>query len=65
MGGKGLLSEARNDTDLDHSQVRKYRAWYQHITLSMLAHTFLAVTALARRPEPGLQDRFPVPGAAR
>ena len=29
---------------------RRYRAWYRHITLSMLAHAFLAVTAHAARP---------------
>ena len=44
------FAEARNETGLDQYQVRKYRAWYRHITLSMLAHAFLAVTARARRP---------------
>ncbi|MGH7429081.1 MAG: IS701 family transposase, partial [Candidatus Methylomirabilaceae bacterium] len=24
---------------------RRYDAWYRHITLAMLAHTYLAVTA--------------------
>jgi hypothetical protein len=27
-----------------------YRAWYRHITLSMLAYAFLAVSARALRP---------------
>src|SRR3981189_814987 len=36
---------AKNETGLDHYQVRKYDAWYRHITLSMLAAAFLAVTA--------------------
>ncbi len=31
------FAEAKNETGLDHYQVRKYRAWYRHITLSMLA----------------------------
>jgi hypothetical protein len=35
---------------VDHYQVRKYRAWYRHATLSMLAHAFLAVAARASRP---------------
>ena len=35
----------KNETGLDHYQVRKYHAWYRHITLSMLAAAFLAVTA--------------------
>jgi SRSO17 transposase len=38
---------AKNETGLDHYQVRLYPAWYRHITLSMLAHAFLAVTAAA------------------
>jgi SRSO17 transposase len=36
---------AKNEVGLDHYQVREYGAWYRHITLAMLAHTFLAVTA--------------------
>ena len=35
----------KNEVGLDEYQVRKYDAWYRHITLSMLAHTFLAITA--------------------
>ena len=41
---------AKNEAGLDHYQVRLYHAWYRHITLSMLAHAFLAVTAAACRP---------------
>jgi SRSO17 transposase len=40
---------AKNETGLDHYQVRKYEAWYRHITLSMLAAAFLAVTASHER----------------
>ena len=36
---------AKNETGLDHYQVHRYDAWYRHITLSMLAAAFLAVTA--------------------
>jgi SRSO17 transposase len=36
---------AKNEVGLDHYQVRRYDAWYRHITLAMLAHTYLAVTA--------------------
>jgi SRSO17 transposase len=46
------FAEAKNETGLDHYQVRRYRAWYRHITLSMLAHAFLAVTARTMRPAP-------------
>jgi SRSO17 transposase len=40
---------SKNETGLDHYQVRKYDAWYRHITLSMLAAAFLAVTAHTER----------------
>src|SRR4029450_14005218 len=43
---------AKNETGLDHYQVRRYHAWYRHITLSMLAAAFLAVTAHAERGDP-------------
>ena len=49
------FAEAKNEAGLDHYQVRLYRAWYRHISLSMLAHAFLAVSARALRlapPEP-------------
>jgi len=50
-GIEDCFAEAKNETGLDHYQVRKYQAWYRHVTLSMLAHVFLAVTAHATRPE--------------
>jgi SRSO17 transposase len=46
------FAEAKNETGLDHYQVRKYRAWYRHVTLSMLAHAFLAVAARSSWPAP-------------
>jgi SRSO17 transposase len=49
-GIEDCFAEAKNETGLDHYQVRKYQAWYRHVTLSMLAHAFLAVTAHATRP---------------
>ncbi len=36
---------AKTEIGLDHYQVRRYDTWYRHITLAMLAHTYLAVTA--------------------
>jgi SRSO17 transposase len=38
---------AKGQVGLDEYQVRRYDAWYRHITLAMLAHAFLAVTAAA------------------
>jgi hypothetical protein len=52
-GIEDCFAEAKGEADLDHYQVRKYRAWYRHATLSMLAHAFLAVTARASRPGTG------------
>jgi SRSO17 transposase len=49
---------AKNETGLDHYQVRRYGAWYRHITLSMLAAAFLAVTAHRER----VRDQKGVPG---
>jgi SRSO17 transposase len=41
---------AKNEAGLDHYQVRTWRAWYAHITLSMLARAWLATTkALAEK----------------
>ncbi|WP_156959597.1 IS701 family transposase [Nocardia sp. BMG51109] len=36
---------AKTEVGLDQYHVRHYDAWYRHITLAMLAHTYLAVTA--------------------
>ncbi|TQC37003.1 IS701 family transposase, partial [Rhodococcus sp. WS4] len=38
------FQQAKNEAGLDHYQVRTYRAWYAHITLSMLALAWLAGT---------------------
>jgi SRSO17 transposase len=35
---------AKNEVGLDQYQVRRYDAWYRHITLAMLAHAYLTVT---------------------
>jgi SRSO17 transposase len=50
-GIEDCFAEAKGEAGLDHYQVRKYRAWYRHATLSMLAHAFLAVTARAARAD--------------
>ena len=49
-GIEDCFAESKGEAGLDHYQVRKYRAWYRHVTLAMLAHAFLAVTARAARP---------------
>ena len=49
-GVEDCFGETKNETGLDHYQARLYIAWYRHITLAMLAHAFLAVTAARARP---------------
>ena len=39
------FATAKTETGLDQYQVRRYDAWYRHITLAMLAHSYLSVTA--------------------
>jgi hypothetical protein len=39
------FGSSKNEVGLDNYQVRTWDAWHRHITLVMLAHTFLAVTA--------------------
>jgi SRSO17 transposase len=40
---------SKNETGLDNYQVRTWSAWHRHIAFSMLAHTFLAITAQRAR----------------
>lgn len=47
---------AKNECGLDHYQVRKYHAWYRHITLAMAAHAYLA-TVRAEELKKGDQNR--------
>jgi SRSO17 transposase len=37
------FQQAKNTAGLDEYQVRDWRAWYAHITLSMAAHAWLVV----------------------
>jgi SRSO17 transposase len=38
------VAQARGDLGLDQYQVRRYDAWYRHVTLCLLAGAYLAVT---------------------
>lgn len=66
-GVEDCFAEAKGEAGLDHYQVRKYRAWYRHATLAMLAHAFLAVTARASRPgaPPPASANAPDPAAKK
>jgi hypothetical protein len=52
------FQQAKGETGLDHYQVRTWRAWYAHITLSMLALAWLAATrarAVKGGPAPAIR----------
>ena len=52
------FQQAKNEAGLDHYQVRAWRAWYAHITLSMLALAWLAASkaqAIKGEPAPTTQ----------
>ena len=52
------FQQAKNEAGLDHYQVRTWRAWYAHITLSMLALAWLAASkAQAVKGEPAPATR--------
>ena len=54
------FGSGKNEVGLDQYQVRKYDAWHRHITLAMLAQTFLAITAhKAKKGGPGEPGRRP------
>jgi len=38
------FEQGKGEVGLDHYEVRRWDAWYRHVTLAMLAHAFLAVT---------------------
>ncbi len=41
------IEQAKGEVGLDQYEVRSWRGWYRHVTLSMLAHAYLAVTKTA------------------
>jgi SRSO17 transposase len=46
------FQQGKGQTGLDHYEVRRYQAWYRHVTLSMVAQAFLAVMR-AKASTPG------------
>jgi SRSO17 transposase len=41
---EGGFERAKDLLGLDQYEVRRWRAWYRHITLALLAHAYLEVT---------------------
>lgn len=54
------FEQAKDVCGLDEYEVRKYEAWHRHITLSLLAHAFLAAVA-ARKQKKGTQQAPRIP----
>lgn len=52
------IEEAKGETGLDHYEVRYWHSWYRHITLSMMAHAWLASVRLRRNQEKGGLNPF-------
>jgi len=47
--GEQLLEEAKGEAGLDEYEVRYWHSWYRHITLSMVAHTWLTLVRHTER----------------
>ena len=54
------IEEAKGETGLDEYEVRFWHSWYRHITLSMMAHAWLAWIRL-QDPGKKAQERMSLP----
>ena len=52
------IEEAKGETGLDHYEVRYWHSWHRHITLSMMAHAWLASIRLKHNREKGIKNPF-------
>lgn len=52
------LQEAKSETGLDEYEVRHWHSWYRHITLSMMAHAWLAAVRLRANQKKGGPSPF-------
>jgi SRSO17 transposase len=50
------IKEAKGETGLDDYQVRHWQSWHRHITLSMMAHTWLAAIRYRANQEKGARS---------
>jgi SRSO17 transposase len=50
------FQQAKGQTGLDHYQVRRYDAWYRHVTLAMLANAFLAAMRVSATTTAAVAD---------
>jgi SRSO17 transposase len=62
---ESCFQSAKNECGLDEYEVRRYPAWYRHITLAMLAHAFLAAMTVQAGNERGAAETdLPSPRSA-
>ena len=54
------IEEAKGETGLDEYEVRYWHSWYRHITLSMMAHAWLASIRRVER-EKKVQEPMSLP----
>ena len=52
------IEEAKGEAGLDEYQVRYWHSWYRHITLSMMAHAWLAFVRAKAQEKKGAQNLF-------
>lgn len=50
------IEEAKGETGLDQYEVRYWHSWYRHITLSMMAHAWLASIRLKHQQQKGITN---------
>jgi SRSO17 transposase len=53
------FQQTKGEVGLDHDQVRRWTAWYRHITLALLAPAFLAVVRTQASTVDGEGQRGP------
>ena len=52
------IEESKGETGLDEYEVRHWHSWYRHITLSMMAHSWLTVTRQKAGGKNGVRPRI-------
>ena len=53
---ESCFEAAKGECGLDQYEVRKWNAWYRHVTLSLLAQAFLVVTRIRERQKGALSQ---------
>jgi SRSO17 transposase len=51
------IEEAKGEAGLDEYEVRHWHSWHRHITLSMMAHAWLASVCCKAEEKRGLQTQ--------